>query len=248
MKRQIIEINEEKCIGCGSCAGACHQGAIQIIDGKAKLVSDSYCDGLGRCLPKCPVNAIALVEKEVVSFTANSSDYANKTAQQEEYQLTSHTAEPSLFQMSSGGCPGSQAKQLKSKSVECLPDVQNIHSELQQWPVQLRLINPSAPYLANADVLIAADCTAFSYGNFHRDFMKNKVTVIACPKLDDNQLNIEKLTQIFTLSAVKSITVVRMQVPCCSGIVYAVKEAMLNAHCIVPYQEVIISTEGAVIC
>ncbi|WP_099191383.1 ATP-binding protein [Tepidibacter mesophilus] len=234
MKRQIIEINQEKCIGCGLCANACHQGAIQVINGKAKLTSDSYCDGLGMCLPACPVDAIKLTEKETVEFDKSRKGYA----------INQKTP--------SGGCPGSVSKVLKSNSgCECqgsgTKEINTIDSQLKQWPVQLKLASPSADFWDNADILIAADCCAYSYSNFHMDFMKNKITVIGCPKLDDNQYYIDKLTEIFKTKNINSITVTRMSVPCCSGLVRAVKEAILNSKTKASYNEFIISTDGNVI-
>jgi NAD-dependent dihydropyrimidine dehydrogenase PreA subunit len=240
MKRQVIESNEDKCVGCGLCASACMQGAIQIIDGKAKLVSDSYCDGLGMCLPKCPVDAINLVEKETAEFNPERKNIKAKIE---------------ALPVNSGcGCQSSNAQSFKPKNVEEGLKVQtNIQldtqpqamlSQLTQWPVQLKLVSPAAPYFENADLLIAADCTAFAYGNFHNEFIKGKITVIGCPKLDDNQANIEKLTQIFANNTIKSITVVRMEVPCCGGIIQAVRQAMLKAECIVPYNEVTITYQG----
>ncbi|MGX8796950.1 ATP-binding protein [Fusibacter sp. JL298sf-3] len=236
MKRNVIQIDEDKCIGCGLCAGACMQGAIEIIDGKAKLVSDSYCDGLGMCLPKCPVDAIHMVEKETEAF-----DQSRKNIKAQGETLGC-------------GCPGTAQQKIERLATlqpmpkaapEAKPTFEGtVPSELMQWPVQLKLVSPNAPYFQGADLLVAADCTAFAYGDFHKDFIKGKITVIGCPKLDDNAYNVEKLTAILSANDIKSITVVRMEVPCCTGIVSAVKEAMLNAKCIVPYQEVTIRTNG----
>ncbi|MGL6104817.1 ATP-binding protein [Romboutsia sp.] len=232
MKRKIIEIDQDKCIGCGLCANACHQGAIQIVNGKAKLMSDSYCDGLGMCLPACPVDAIALIEKETEEFDKARKGFA-------------------LNQDSSCSCPGSKAEIIKhSTDKNNLEDTSNstkLESELNQWPVQLKLASPMASFWDNADLLIAADCCAYSYANFHKDFMKGKITVIGCPKLDDNQFYIEKLTEIFKTKNINSITVTRMSVPCCGGLVYAVKEAIKNANLDVKYDEFIISTEGEIV-
>ena len=244
MKRNVIEIEEDKCVGCGLCATACMQGAIEIIDGKAKLVSESYCDGLGMCLPKCPVDAIHIVEKDTEQFDGSRKNIK--------------AAKP---QASQGcGCAGSAAQTIERKmdftfdtvtvnpSIAPIPQSDEIRgsvqSHLSQWPVQLKLVSPNAPYFKDADLLIAADCTAYAYGDFHREFIKGKVTVIGCPKLDDNNYNIDKITQILSMNSIKSITVVRMQVPCCNGIVHAVKEAMLAARCIVPYKEVTITSDG----
>ncbi|WFD08872.1 ATP-binding protein [Tepidibacter hydrothermalis] len=234
MKRQIIEINQEKCIGCGLCANACHQGAIKVIDGKAKLMSDSYCDGLGMCLPACPVDAIKLTEKETVEFDQSRKGYATNKKK------------------TSGGCPGSASKVLKSNSgCGCSgsspKQINTTESQLNQWPVQLKLASPSADFWDNADILIAADCCAYSYSNFHNDFMKNKITVIGCPKLDDNQYYIDKLTEIFKTKDINSITVTRMSVPCCGGLVRAVKEAISNSNTKASYNEFVISTDGNII-
>lgn len=270
MKRNVIEINEDKCIGCGLCATACMQGAIEIIDGKAKLTSESYCDGLGMCLPKCPVDAIHVVEKDTDAFDSTRKNIKAKN----EAPTLNASIKPSGHAHAEGqgcGCSGTAAKAFDRSSMVTLdmatpaapgmvsitPRAQegvlvatsesiSVPSELMQWPVQLKLISPSAPYLQNADLLIAADCTAFAYGDFHRDFIKGKVTVIGCPKLDDNQMNTDKIAQILTESNIKSITVVRMEVPCCGGMIQAVKAAMLKAQCIVPYSEVTISTDGRI--
>ena len=239
MKRQVIEINEETCVGCGLCASACHQGAIQIIDGKAKLTSESYCDGLGMCLPKCPVDAIKLVEKETDAFDQSRKDFAIKSE--------------TKSSDSGCGCAGSAPQtfkpitSFKSASQEAKPAVGSVQSQLRQWPVQLNLISTRADYLQNADILIAADCCAYAYGNFHADFISGKVTIIGCPKLDDNEHYIEKLTEMFTINDIKSITVTRMSVPCCGGLTYAVKQAMLRSGKIVPYAEVTIAPDGSIL-
>ena len=230
MKREVIEINEDLCVGCGLCANACHQSAIQIIDGKAKLVDESHCDGLGRCLPNCPVDAIKLVEKEVPAFKNE-----NKESKGGEHKVHS-------------GCPGTMAQKFEKK--DNLPVSQEITitsevpSELTQWPVQISLVNPNADYFKGANLLIAADCTAFAYGNFHAEFIKDHVTIIGCPKLDDNNYYLDKLTEIMTVNDLNSVTVVRMEVPCCGGIVAASKQAMLNSGKIVNYKEVTISVDG----
>ncbi|KXZ40404.1 4Fe-4S dicluster domain-containing protein [Alkalithermobacter thermoalcaliphilus JW-YL-7 = DSM 7308] len=240
MKRQIIEINEEKCIGCGLCANACHQGAIKVIDGKAKLISDSYCDGLGMCLPACPVDAIKLVEKDAEKFDESRRGFANKK----------HSGGcPSSVNRVLNACPSSVNKVLKSSEDEDKKNTQSVQlqSQLRQWPVQLKLISPMADFWDDADVLISADCCAYAYANFHEDFIKGKLTLIACPKLDDNEYYIEKLTEIFKTKDIKSITVVKMSVPCCQGIANAVKTAMLNAQKIVPYKEVTISPDGKIV-
>lgn len=249
MKRNVIEINEEQCIGCGLCATACMQGAIEIIDGKAKLVSESYCDGLGMCLPKCPVDAIHVVEKDTDAFNPERKNIKSKD--------NTITSVLETKEHSGCGCSGSAAKSIERSDLvqfDKMPVVTqsgvsegfSVPSELMQWPVQLKLVSPNAPYFNNADLLIAADCTAFAYGDFHRDFIKGKVTIIGCPKLDDNQYNTDKIAQILSANTIKSITVVRMEVPCCGGMIQAVRTAMLNAKCIVPYSEITISTDGKI--
>ncbi|KAJ50570.1 ferredoxin [Clostridium tetanomorphum] len=241
MIRKIIHIDEEKCNGCGLCAKACHEGAIEMINGKAKLLSDEYCDGLGDCLPECPTGAIKMIERE-------AKDYNEELVQKKMMEIKSND------QPLPCGCPGTAAKLIqrtplkkavvsKNESTCCT----NNESELRQWPVQLNLINTKAPYLKEANLLVAADCTAYAYANFHRDFIKDHITVIGCPKLDDNNYYEEKLAEILKLNNIKSITVIRMEVPCCGGIVNAVKHAMLKSQTIIPYKEVIISTDGNII-
>lgn len=239
MKRKVIEINEERCNGCGLCATACHEGAIEIINGKAKLVSDKYCDGLGDCLPACPTDAIHLVEKETLAY--DEAAVAQRMAAKKEHEEGKMPC----------GCPGTMAKRLAQPVAEEFKNVVEVKSaattaasQLRQWPVQLKLVNVEADYFDGADLLIAADCTAYAYANFHEDFIKNHITVIGCPKLDDNSYYQEKLAEILAHNDIKSITVVRMEVPCCSGIVNSVKGAMLKAQIIVPYQEIVIGLDG----
>lgn len=240
MIRKIISINEDKCNGCGICATACHEGAIEIINGKAKLIKDEYCDGLGDCLPGCPMDAIKIIERE--------ADEYNEEAVKERMKEREEKSNESL----PCGCPGTMAKKIVRKVIKKVkPEEKQILneevvSELSQWPVQLNLINPHSEFLSDADLLIAADCTAYSYANFHRDFIKGHITMIGCPKLDDIEYYKEKLTEILRYNNVKSIKVIRMTVPCCGGIVSAVKEAMLNSGVIVPYSEVIIDTDGSI--
>lgn len=241
MKRKIIHIDEEKCNGCELCVDACHEGAIEMVDGKAKLVKDEYCDGLGDCLPQCPTGAIEIVEREAAPF----DEEAVKVRMEE----LKNKRNKQIF---TGGCPGSSSRIIDRKNhndnkEESKEQNSTLTSELRQWPIQLNLINPRAPYLKEADLLIAADCTAYAYANFHKNFMKGRITIIGCPKLDDNQYYIEKLIEILKINDIKSIKVVRMSVPCCGGIVLAVKKAMMESGEIVPYSEVIIDTDGSVI-
>ena len=272
MKRTVIKIHEEKCVGCGLCVNACHESALQLVDGKAKLVSEEYCDGLGNCLPSCPTDAIELIEKDAEEYNEDAvKKRKEELMNKEEKKEKDKTLEPLAC-----GCPGHEAKtfdrsekdsespfkmanektfQMANEPInkqEKREAVQNKmsqksfdqNSQLRQWPVQLKLMNSRAPYLENGDLLIAADCTAYAYGNFHEEFIKDKITIIACPKLDDNDYNKEKIQEILELNNVNSITVVRMEVPCCTGIVTAVKSAMLDAKKIVNYKEVTISTDG----
>ena len=239
MKRNIVEIDEEKCNGCGACAEACHEGAIQMIHGKAHLVSDSYCDGLGACLPHCPTGAISVVERESAEFDEGA---AKKHLQVKTITQMSETK-------SHSGCPGSAMRFIQHKPLEkaAAPVENNLESlsELSQWPVQLKLVNVDASYFQHCDLLVAADCTAFAYARFHQEFIRGHITVIGCPKLDDNGYYIDKLTQIFAKNEIRSVTVVRMEVPCCGGIVQAVKQAMLANRLILPYREVVINVDGS---
>lgn len=236
MIRKIVNIDEKKCNGCGLCAKACHEGAIELIDGKAKLISDEYCDGLGDCLPECPTGAITIIERE-------SKAYDDELVKKRMEEKKKEEKMPC-------GCPGTAAKKIERKIVRTsVKEVKNdeTQSELMQWPVQLKLINVNAPYLKNANLLVAADCTAYAYANFHRDFIKGHITVIGCPKLDDVNYYKEKFVEIIKNNDLKSITVVRMEVPCCGGIVGAVKAAMLEAGVIVQYKEVIVGTDGSLV-
>jgi len=237
MIRKIIEIDEEKCNGCGLCAKACHEGAIGIIDGKAKLLRDDYCDGLGDCLPSCPMGAISFTEREALAYDEEAVKENMKKLQQQKNELPC-------------GCPGSQSKILNrppikpassDKTDENIPQ-----SQLQQWPVQIKLVPVNAPYFDNAHLLIAADCSAYAYGDFHNKFMKNKVTLIGCPKLDEGDYS-QKLTAILKENNIKSVTVTRMEVPCCGGLQNAVINALKNSGKMIPWQVVTLSTQGEII-
>lgn len=231
MIRKIIEINEEACNGCGLCADACHEGAIGMVEGKAKLLRDDYCDGLGDCLPACPTGAITFVEREAAPY-----DEAAVMAQKEKKQP----------QTLACGCPGTQSKTLNpTDNLQQTPNAP-ISTQLNQWPVQIKLAPVNAPYFQNANLLIAADCTAYAYGNFHNAFMKGHITLIGCPKLDDIDYT-EKLTEIIKQNEIKSLTVARMEVPCCGGIEMAVKQALRESGKFLPWQVVTISTDGRVL-
>ncbi|MBN2047986.1 MAG: 4Fe-4S dicluster domain-containing protein [Anaerolineaceae bacterium] len=258
MIRKIIEIDRELCNGCGLCVSACHEGAIQLVDGKAELISESYCDGLGDCLPECPTGAITIVEKEVAAYdeaavAANMQKRAAGTRAAAKFANLSPMMD---VEPAACGCPGSAARSMERGNASSAhtparnsaPVVEDQNaSELRQWPVQIHLVNTRAAYLQNANLLIAADCVAYAYGKFHQDFIHGRVTLIGCPKLDDNQYYMEKLTEIFQLNDIKSITVVRMEVPCCGGIIRSVRQAMLNSGTIVPYREVTISVNGEIL-
>ena len=231
MKRKIVSIDEALCNGCGLCVSACHEGAIQLVDGKAKLVSDSYCDGLGDCLPACPVDAIKIVEREAADYD-EAAVAARKTV-----------SPPPL----PCGCPGQMAKTIVPKAPVAATPISGDApaSQLTNWPVQIKLVNPRAPYLQNAALLVAADCTAFAFADIHRKFMRNKVTLIGCPKLDEGDYA-EKLTAILQANEIKSVTVLRMEVPCCGGIASAVQRALQASGKTIPWQVVTISTEGEI--
>lgn len=242
MKRNIISIDEEKCNGCGLCVNACHEGALVIENGKAKLISDSYCDGLGNCLPECPTNAITIEEREADAFDEELvlNNMKKKTVAQ--------NPAPSQ-QPVHAGCPGSRAMAIK-KPAERVNQVKSqsepLTSELMQWPCQIKLVPVNAPYFENCDLLIAADCTAFAYANLHKDFMKNRITLIGCPKLDEGDYS-EKLTAILTNNNINSVKVLRMEVPCCGGIVNAVKTALMQSGKMIPWSIVVIGTNGEVL-
>ena len=229
MIRKIIKIDEEKCNGCGACAVACHEGAIDMIDGKAKLVRENYCDGLGDCLPACPTGAISFEEREAPAY----DEVAVKQAQMKKRADTLPC-----------GCPGTQSKALNRETISAVS--QNIQSQLMQWPCQIKLVPVNAPYFDNANLLIAADCTACAYGNFHNEFIYNHITIIGCPKLDEGDYQ-DKLTQIIANNNIKSVKIVRMEVPCCGGIENAAKRAIEDSGKFIPWQVVTISTDGKII-
>ena len=230
MIRKIIKINEEKCNGCGACAAACHENAIAMINGKAKLIRDDYCDGLGDCLPTCPTNAISFEEREAAAYDEEAVK-ANQAAE----------AEPLAC-----GCPGTNAKSINRDAGKSVAANSVVESQLMQWPVQIKLVPVKAPYFNGAKLLVAADCSAFAYGNFHEKFIRNHVTIIGCPKLDMVDYS-EKLTEILRNNDIKEVTVVRMEVPCCGGIENAVKAALQNSGKFIPWQVVTISTDGKII-
>lgn len=233
MERKIIKIDRDKCNGCGACAAACHEGAIQMIDEKAVLTREDYCDGLGDCLPACPVNAISFEIREAPAY--------------DEQAVLKSKEMKKINQPLPCGCPGSQLKEFNKNSETEQKEINlKFQSHLRQWPVQIKLVPINAPYFDNANLLVAADCTAYAYGNFHNDFIKNKITLIGCPKLDSIDYS-EKLTQIIATNNIKSVTVVRMEVPCCGGIENGVKNALQSSGKFIPWQVVTISTDGKII-
>lgn len=231
--RKIIRIDEEKCDGCGVCVPACAEGALQIIDGKAKLVSETYCDGLGACLGECPQGAIAIEERAAEEF--------NEEAVKLHLEEDMHTMEELPC-----GCPSATVTRFERQEVTGIVprEATNQQSMLGHWPVQLMLVPPTAPFLQGADVVLVADCVPFAYAGFHQDFIKDHAVLVACPKLDDLQVHLKKLADILSHSLVRSLTVVHMEVPCCSGLVYMVKQAMQSAGKDIPLEEVTISIKG----
>ena len=232
MIRKIIKIDEEKCNGCGKCAAACHEGAIEMVNGKAKLTREDYCDGLGDCLPACPVDAISFEEREAPAY----DEAAVLAAKKAKEKLPC-------------GCPGTNSKVIRRAESTCsigAAPAAPITSRLSQWPVQIKLVPVNAPYFDGAKLLIAADCTAFAYGNFHNEFIRNHITLIGCPKLDEGDYA-EKLTQIIANNNIKSVTIARMEVPCCGGIENAAKRALQASGKFIPWRIVTISSDGRIV-
>lgn len=280
MIRRVIHIDQEKCNGCGSCANACHEGAIGIVDGKAQLLRDDYCDGLGDCLPTCPTGAITFVEREAAAYdeVAVKAHMERRKQEQAAGQAVGHSAdqhnsavkEDTVFTGCPGsrarqivheetpvftGCPGSRSRQIShEEEADAAQNAQNeitaapfhLQSQLTNWPVQIKLAPVHAPYFNKARLLIAADCTAYAYANFHQEFLKGKVALIGCPKLDDVDYS-EKLTEIIKSNDIQSVTIVRMEVPCCGGLQHAAMTALQNSGKFIPWQVVTISIDGKIL-
>lgn len=279
MIRRVIHIDEDKCNGCGACVTACHEGAIGLVDGKARLMRDDYCDGLGDCLPQCPTGAISFVEREAAAYD-EAAVLANKAAkEQAEHGQTHAGAHAAAGNQAAAkphfsGCPGSMMRQF-NRNTQANAEAENLaarhtaghavnmsgqqesqfgntaapvepESQLAQWPCQIKLVPVNAPYFDGAKLLIAADCTAYAYANMHQEFMKGKITIIGCPKLDDVDYS-EKLTQIISNNNIQSVTIVRMEVPCCGGLEYAAKTALQNSGKFIPWQVVTISIDGKIL-
>lgn len=259
MIRKIIEINEEKCNGCGACAMACHEGAIGMVNGKAKLLRDDYCDGLGDCLPTCPTGAISFVEREAAAYD-EAAVLAAKQVRGEQIEKKKKPGEQMKQEPLPCGCPGSAARAIvrrdnvcsdEEKASEARGEMQTDgerqaykpESQLRQWPVQIKLAPVNARWFDGARLLVAADCTAYAYANFHQDFIKGHITLVGCPKLDGMDYA-DKLTEIIRNNEIRSVTVVRMEVPCCGGIEIAVKTALQNSGKMIPWNVVTITTDG----
>lgn len=231
MIRKIVSIDEERCNGCGLCVTACVEGAIEIVNGKARLVSDSYCDGLGACIGECPVGAITIIEREAEPF---DEEAAREHSQRVKRELPC-------------GCPSSVSREILHNESEQEEDIAVITSQLSNWPVQLTLISPYAPYLNGADILLSADCVPFAYADFHRHFVKGKKVIIGCPKLDDAEFYVEKLAEIFKNASINSITIVHMEVPCCSGLSRIARKALALSGKDIPINDVTIGISGEVL-
>lgn len=236
MVRKIIRIDENKCNGCGACAAACHEGAIEMVDGKAVLTREDYCDGLGDCLPECPTGAISFEEREAPAYNEAAVLAAKQKKMKEQGVKRSHT-----------GCPGARARQMAPRKTENSASHASAGvSQLGQWPCQINLVPVNAPYFNGAKLLIAADCTAYAYANIHEDFMKGRITLIGCPKLDSVDYS-EKLTEIIRDNDIKSVTILRMEVPCCGGLEMAAKKALKESGKFIPWQTVTVSIDGKII-
>jgi len=251
--RKIVRIDEEKCNGCGACVPACAEGALQIIDGKAKLISEIYCDGLGACLGECPQDAIIIEEREAAGFDEEAVEQHLHGENESEDELPCGCSSATVTQFERveipHGCPSARVTQLETQEIAGVAPVDAAHQPamLGHWPVQLTLVPPSAPFLQGADVVLAADCVPFAYADFHRDFLKDHALLVACPKLDDFQAHLSKLTDILRHSQVNSLTVLHMEVPCCWGLVQMAQGAIQASGRDVPFEEITIGVRGDLI-
>jgi len=234
--RKIVKIDEEKCNGCGACVPACVEGALQIIDGKARLISEVYCDGLGACIGECPQDAITVEEREAEEFDEQAVEHYLREQKQSEKKLPC-------------GCPGSAVQEFECQTAQSVSSTEAVHQQsmLRHWPVQLTLVPVNAPFLQGADVVLAGDCAPFTYANFHQDFIKDHALLVACPKLDDFQAHQAKLNGLVKESDIKSITVVRMEVPCCSGLLRMAQQAIAASGKDIPINEVVIGVQGEIL-
>ena len=254
MIRKMVKIDEEKCNGCGECVPSCAEGAIQIIDGKARLLADNLCDGLGACLGDCPLGAITVEEREADEYDETAVDVHLKELGRAPVAHHSQPAAPvgggcpsaavKSFAAPAGGCPSARAMNFDKPAENVGSDAASRPSRLAQWPVQLHLVPPTAPFFQNADVLLAADCAPFAYADFQEELLKGKALAIACPKLDNTEPYVEKLTAMITQSNIKSLTVVHMEVPCCNGLVFMAKQALANSGRDIPFETVCIGIRG----
>lgn len=249
IKRKSIKIDEDKCDGCGLCIPSCPEGALQIVDGKAKLVKESFCDGLGACLGECPQGALAIEEKEIEEYDeegviAHIKEKSPELLEKHLEHLKEHADELPGYHSHTGmsSCPSAQTLHWERRE-EVKPEAR-ISSELRQWPIQLHLVPPNAPYFQNADLVLVADCVPFAYANFHPDFLKGKAIAIGCPKLDDITAYVSKVTQILESSDIKSVKVVHMEVPCCHGLVHVAQEALRRSGKDIPIETVVIGIKG----
>ncbi|MCI6306153.1 MAG: 4Fe-4S binding protein [Subdoligranulum sp.] len=231
MIRKIIHIDQEKCNGCGACANACHEGAIEMVNGKAVLTNEHYCDGLGDCLPACPTGAICFEEREAPAY----NEAAVRAAKMKKHGISA-----------AAGCPGSRAQLLSRAPAQPATPLNQPESQLRQWPVQIKLAPVNAPYFEGANILVAADCTAYAYANFHQKFIRGRIVLVGCPKLDEGDYT-EKLTRIFSENNIKSLTIVRMEVPCCGGLERAAKNALQASGKFIPWQVETISVDGRIL-
>ncbi len=231
MIRKIIHIDQEKCNGCGACANACHEGAIEMVNGKAVLTNEHYCDGLGDCLPACPTGAIRFEEREAPAY----NEAAVQAAKMKKHGISA-----------GAGCPGSRAQLFSRAPAQPATPLNQPESQLRQWPVQIKLAPVNAPYFEGANILVAADCTAYAYANFHQKFIRGRIVLVGCPKLDEGDYT-EKLTRIFSENNIKSLTIVRMEVPCCGGLERAAKNALQASGKFIPWQVETISVDGRIL-